>query len=119
MGTQERKKKKKSNVYKAAAVIHPHRCLLLKFPLSVPTAPTMAPVKDHLLHGPGTASTAPIISAAYSQKPGLASGKKERIILMKYSFANLMSFWFIQVPLRCLSVPLLAPVPRYPRFIRS
>lgn len=44
----------------------------------------------------------------------------ERIMLTKYSFASLMRFWVIQVPLRCL--PLFcrrgAPVPRCHRFIR-
>lgn len=60
-------------------------------------------VKDRLLHDPGTVSTASTTSAVYSQNPGLAGGKRERIMLIKSSFASLMSFWFIQAPLRCLS----------------
>lgn len=43
----------------------------------------------------------------------------ERIMFTKYSFASLMRFWFIQGPLRCLSLFCRrgAPVPRCHRFI--
>lgn len=87
---KEREKKKKSHVYEAAAVTHPHYCLLLKSLFPVPTGPTMLQERTYSCVTLGQ-SLRPHHLCGLQPTPGTWRREKGKDYVNEVLFASLMS----------------------------
>lgn len=87
---QKKKNKKKPNVYKAAAVTHPHYC---PSPAGAHSSKDAVPrTKPCLILGQAQSPPSPAPTA----RTRACRREKGRIVIKKYLFASLMSIWLVQ-----------------------